>query len=57
MPSGLFAECPRCHKLAKGIPSIESFFGFRMLRGERVPQSHCKDCRAEETQETRRLAS
>lgn len=36
------AECPRCHYRGP----IERDFGTRVLRGEVVPQSWCRLCRA-----------
>lgn len=49
-----FTVCPRCNKFANGTQTIDSLFGFRMLRGERRPQFHCRACRIEELQLSRR---
>jgi hypothetical protein len=49
--------CPRCHKEAQGVLSIEYAFGFRMLRGQKKPQSHCRACRIEELRLSRQLAA
>ena len=49
MPYEIKAECPRCGKKAKGLNEIEEKFGFRVMEnGQKIPQSHCKQCRAEE---------
>lgn len=48
MPATLFAECPCCHKTAKGdLNQIKELFGFRnMQNGKQIPQSYCRVCRS-----------
>ncbi|MDK9365469.1 hypothetical protein [Lelliottia wanjuensis] len=50
-------RCPRCNESAEGILSIEMLFGFRNLRGQKKPQSHCRACRIEELRLSRQLAA
>lgn len=50
-------RCPRCNKYAEGVISIEILFGFRNLRGQQKPQSHCRACRIEELRLSRQLAA
>lgn len=52
-----FTVCPRCNKFANGVQNIDLMFGFRLLRGVRKPQSHCRACRTEELQLSRRQAA
>lgn len=40
------STCPRCDKVAQGIDETEELFGFRILGGQRIPQSWCRQCRA-----------
>jgi hypothetical protein len=44
-------RCPRCQRLGDTLRD----FGVRMVRGRRVPQSWCRDCRADHS--TRRSPS
>lgn len=46
-------RCPRCQKQAEGKRGIEYSFGFRNLRGEQKPQSHCRACRIEQLRDSR----
>ncbi len=47
MPYGDYAECPHCGKIAYGEDEIEEEFGYRnMGNGRVIPQSWCKECRA-----------
>lgn len=57
MTDRLSTRCPRCNKVAFGSVGIEFYFGFRMLRGQRKPQSHCRACRIEELRLSRKLAA
>lgn len=57
MADRLSTRCPRCNKVAFGCVGIEFHFGFRMLRGQRKPQSHCRVCRIEELRLSRKLAA
>lgn len=46
-------SCPRCQKQAEGKYGIECAFGFRNLRGQLKPQSHCRACRIEQLRGSR----
>ena len=46
MPHIEIAECPKCGKTAYGRAEIDELFGYRY--DGTMPQSYCKECRAEE---------
>ena len=56
MPYGNgWAECPHCGKRAEGVEQIEELFGFRnMGDGRNIPQSHCRECRIKELEESKK---
>jgi hypothetical protein len=46
MPYQLWAECPCCHRTAKGsLQQIRQIFGFRHIKSKTIPQSFCRRCR------------
>ena len=49
MPHGEWATCPNCGKTAIGKEEIEEVFGYRY--DGTIPQSWCKECRANERKE------
>ncbi len=57
MSDKISTSCPRCYKAAYGVMGIEFYFGFRMLRGQKKPQSHCRACRIEELRLSRQMAA
>ena len=46
MPYKIEATCPNCKRRANGISGIEEHFGWRIVGGKKIPQSHCRACRA-----------
>jgi len=45
MPYIIKAKCPKCGKEVNGYDEIEEKFGWRIVNGRKVPQSHCRKCR------------
>ncbi len=40
-------ECPKCGIIATGIKKVRELFGFRVYRDQKYIQSYCKDCKAD----------
>ena len=45
--SEITCSCPQCGEEATGDYEINMKFGFRTVRGKRIPQSWCKKCRSQ----------
>jgi hypothetical protein len=50
-----YALCPNCNKEAKGKTKVIELFGTRNNGGYLMVQSHCRECRKQESVQRERL--
>jgi len=44
-----YMKCPECGVEASGIDDINKVFGFKIVKGDLVPYSECRDCRKKDS--------
>ncbi len=54
-PNFSYALCPNCNKEARGKAKVIELFGTRNNAGYHMVQSHCRECRKQESKQRRRL--